>query len=61
MILHLDQRREVIIDSKVSMKAYVDYVNAENEVDRRRFLKEHIDSSTACPLVPLVPISRDIP
>ena len=26
------------------MKAYVDYVNAENEVDRRRFLKEHIDS-----------------
>ena len=44
LILHLDQRREVIIDSKVSMKAYVDYVNAENEVDRRRFLKEHIDS-----------------
>jgi len=44
VILHLDQRREVVIDSKVSMTAFMDYVNAETESDRDRFLKLHIDS-----------------
>ena len=44
VILHLDERREVIIDSKVSLSAYVDYVNAENETDRRAFLKAHVES-----------------
>lgn len=44
VIVHLDERREVIIDAKVSLTAYVDYVNAENEADRQRFLKEHIES-----------------
>lgn len=44
VILHLDERREVIIDSKVSLTAYVDYVNAENEEDRQKFLKAHLES-----------------
>ena len=44
VILHLDQRREVIIDSKVSLTAFLDYTNADNEADRQRFLKTHIDS-----------------
>lgn len=44
VILHLDQKREVIIDSKVSLSAFIDYVNAENEMDKQRFLKAHIDS-----------------
>lgn len=44
VILHLDQRREVIIDSKVSLTAFLDYANADNEADRQRFLKIHIDS-----------------
>lgn len=44
VILHLDERREVIIDSKVSLSAYVDYVNAENELDRQNCLKAHLDS-----------------
>ena len=44
VILHLDERREVIIDSKVSLTAYVDYVNAENETDRKNFLKAHVES-----------------
>ena len=44
VILHLDQRREVIIDSKVSLTAFLDYANADNEADRLRFLKTHIDS-----------------
>lgn len=44
VILHLDERREVIIDSKVSLTAYIDYVNAENEADRISFLKAHVES-----------------
>ena len=44
VILHLDERREVIIDSKVSLTAYVDYVNAENDAERQNFLKAHLES-----------------
>ena len=44
IILHLDMHREVIVDSKVSLTAYMDYVNAENEEDRQKYLKAHIDS-----------------
>ncbi|SHM56380.1 DNA recombination protein RmuC [Xylanibacter ruminicola] len=44
VILHLDKQREVIIDSKVSLTAFMDYANAENEEDRDRFLKAHVDS-----------------
>ena len=44
VILHLDERREVIIDSKVSLTAYVDYVNADNEADRQTYLKAHLES-----------------
>lgn len=44
VILHLDEQRELIIDSKVSLSAFMDYVNAENEEDRRRALKAHVDS-----------------
>lgn len=44
VILHLDQRREVIIDSKVSLTAFIDYVNAESEDERQQYLKAHIES-----------------
>ena len=44
VILHLDQRREVIIDSKVSLTAFMDYVNAEDEEHRQQYLKAHITS-----------------
>ncbi len=44
VILHLDQKRDVIIDSKVSLTAFMDYVNAEDETDRQRYLKAHVDS-----------------
>ena len=44
VILHLDQNRDVIIDAKVSMTAFMDYVNAKNEDDREHYLKAHVDS-----------------
>lgn len=44
VIMHLDQRRELIIDSKVSLTAYIDYVNAEDEGERQAALAAHINS-----------------
>jgi len=44
ILLHLDNRRELIIDSKVSLSAFIDYVNAEDEPTRQRALKAHLES-----------------
>jgi DNA recombination protein RmuC len=44
VILHLDQRRDVIIDSKVSLAAYMDYVNAQTEAEQKQALALHIAS-----------------
>ena len=44
LVLHLDDRREVIIDSKVSLTAYMDYVNAETDEEREAARKAHVDS-----------------
>ncbi len=44
VILHLDEKRDVVIDSKVSISAYIRYVNAESDGERQRFLKEHLES-----------------
>ena len=44
VILHLDQKRDVIIDSKVSLTAFMDYVNAQDEAERQRYLKAHVES-----------------
>ena len=44
VILHLDDNREIIIDSKVSLTAFMDYVTAETEEARQDALKLHIDS-----------------
>lgn len=44
VILHLDQRRDVIIDSKVSLAAYMDFVNAQDEGERQRSLAAHVNS-----------------
>ena len=42
VILHLDQNRDVIIDSKVSLTAFMDYVNASDEQERSRALAAHL-------------------
>ena len=44
VILHLDRQRDVIVDSKVSLAAFMDYVNATDEGERQRFLKAHVAS-----------------
>ena len=44
VIMHIDSNREIIIDSKVSLTAFMDYVNAETEDERQKFLKAHIES-----------------
>lgn len=48
VILHLDDRRDVIIDSKVSLSAFMKYMKAEdNGPESQRLLEEHIDSIKA--------------
>lgn len=44
VVLHLDATRDVIIDSKVSLTAYFDYMEAESEESRQLALKAHIAS-----------------
>lgn len=44
VILHLDQKREVVIDSKVSLSAYMDYVACEDGPHREALLKAHVSS-----------------
>lgn len=44
VILHLDHQREVIIDSKVSLTSFIDFVNAETEAERQQYLRAHVES-----------------
>jgi DNA recombination protein RmuC len=44
VILHFNDDRDIIIDSKVSLTAFMNFVNAENEDDRNKYLKDHIKS-----------------
>jgi len=44
VVVFLPDKKHIIIDSKVSLVAYEKYVNAEEEEDRKQFMKEHIDS-----------------
>ena len=44
IIVHFPGKRDIIIDSKVSLKAYMAYLAAEEEEVRRQCLKEHLQS-----------------
>jgi len=44
VVLHLPERKEIVIDSKVSLTAYVNYTAAEDEAERRRQLAAHVAS-----------------
>ena len=43
-VILLPNKRNIVIDSKVSLTAYERFVNAENEDDKESYLKEHIRS-----------------
>jgi DNA recombination protein RmuC len=44
VIIRLPEGRYLIVDSKVSLKAYTDMNNADDEPDQKRLLKDHINS-----------------
>ena len=44
VIVHFPGKRDIIIDSKVSLKAYMEYLAAEDETVRAMHLKEHVAS-----------------
>ncbi len=44
VIIHLPGNRKLIIDSKVSLKHYEQYINAENKEEKEVFLKSHLNS-----------------
>ena len=44
VILHLDETRDLIVDSKVSLNAFVDYSNAETDEQRSLSLAAHLRS-----------------
>jgi DNA recombination protein RmuC len=44
VVLHMPQNRDVIIDAKVSLVAYERYMKEENEEEKQKFLKEHLNS-----------------
>lgn len=42
VVVALPDKKCIVIDSKVSLTAYVNYINADNEGDRQRFGKAHL-------------------
>ena len=44
VVIHLDNERDVIIDSKVSISAFMDYANATDDIAQAKALKEHLAS-----------------
>ena len=44
VIIHLPEGKQIIIDAKVSLKAYEEFFNAEEEHKREHHLKDHISS-----------------
>lgn len=47
VVVKYPDEKYVVIDSKVSLTAYVNYMNADNEEDRAVFGKKHVDSVRA--------------
>lgn len=44
VIVYLPQDKHLIVDAKVSLNAYTRYVNAEEELERKQALKEHVQA-----------------
>ena len=44
VVIHLPDNKKMIVDSKVSLTAYEQFVNIDDDPDKERFLKEHLNS-----------------
>jgi DNA recombination protein RmuC len=44
VVIHLPDEKKMIIDSKVSLTAYEQFVNCDDENEKSQFLKEHVNS-----------------
>lgn len=44
VVIHLPDNKKMVVDSKVSLTAYEQYVNSDNDQDKERFVKEHLNS-----------------
>lgn len=44
VVIHLPDNKKMVVDAKVSLTAYEQFVNTDNEQEKQQFLKEHIQS-----------------
>lgn len=44
VVIYLPDNKKMVIDSKVSLTAYEQFVNADTEKEKEKFIKEHINS-----------------
>ena len=44
VVINLPDNKKMVVDSKVSLTAYEQFVNSDEEVEKERFLKEHVAS-----------------
>ncbi len=44
VVIHLPDAKKMVIDSKVSLTAYEQFINADNKNEKARFIKEHVNS-----------------
>jgi len=44
VVIHLPDAKKMVIDSKVSLTAYEQYINADDENEKNQFIKEHVNS-----------------
>lgn len=44
VIINLPEGKHIVVDAKVSLNAYTDYINAESDADRVNYLKQHVDA-----------------
>ena len=44
VIINLPEGKHIVVDAKVSLNAYTDYVNADGEAEREQALKTHVEA-----------------
>ena len=44
VVIHLPDHKKMIVDSKVSLTAYEKFINTEDDEEKERFLKDHVNS-----------------